>query len=338
MINPGRIRAGAVAFAFSLTLASQVLAQSEPAKSRDTTTDLQDVVVIGTREQARLATGSAYVIRSEELRQFEFTNVHSILRSVPGVYLREEDGLGTFPRIGIRASSSGRSDRISILEDGIPAAMAPYANTSAYYFPAVGRMSSVEVLKGPEVLRYGPQTTSGAINLLSTPIPESPTGFVNVELGAWDTRKVHTWAGGTLGQFGFLVEAYPHRTDGFQRIDRSTRTAGNDIADYLLKLRWKRDASAARPQAPPRHGVRRRLLSWPDRRRLPSESGSPLWLERARADEPRQEVGESPVSDRLCTRDYAGHDWLLHRYPPRLYSAQSDQRRRYRRVRGGLAR
>lgn len=247
MINPGRIRAGAVAFAFSLTLASQVLAQSEPAKSRDTTrtTDLQDVVVIGTREQARLATGSAYVIRSEELRQFEFTNVHSILRSVPGVYLREEDGLGTFPRIGIRASSSGRSDRISILEDGIPAAMAPYANTSAYYFPAVGRMSSVEVLKGPEILRYGPQTTSGAINLLSTPIPESPTGFVNVELGAWDTRKVHTWAGGTFGQFGFLVEAYPHRTDGFQRIDRSTRTAGNDIADYLLKLRWKSDAAAS---------------------------------------------------------------------------------------------
>ncbi len=250
MINCQSMRTAVAVLGFSLTLSAPGLAQSESDKkrpARDTTraAGLQDVVVIGTREQARLSTGSAYVVRAEELRQFEFTNVHSILRSVPGVYVREEDGLGTFPRIGIRASSSGRSDRISILEDGIPAAMAPYANTSAYYFPAVGRMSSVEVLKGPEILRYGPQTTSGAINLLSTPIPETPSGFISAELGAWDTRKVHTWVGGTFGQFGILAEAYPHRTDGFQRIDRSTRTAGNDIADYLLKLRWKSDASAS---------------------------------------------------------------------------------------------
>ncbi len=131
------------------------------------------------------------------------------------------------------------------MEDGIPAAMAPYANTSAYYFPTAGRMSGVEVLKGPEILRYGPQTTSGAINLLSTRIPDEPSGFVNGEIGSWNTRRLHSWAGGTFGQFGVLAETYQHRTDGFQKIDRSDRTAGNDVREYMLKLRWKAPEQAA---------------------------------------------------------------------------------------------
>lgn len=213
----------------------------EPGTEEEQQTDpilLDPVLVVGSQEDARLATGSVRIINRLELQRFEYGNIHSILQSAPGVYVREEDGLGTFPRIGIRASSSGRSDRISIMEDGIPAAMAPYANTSAYYFPAVARMSGVEVLKGPEILRYGPQTTSGAINLVSTPVPAAPGGFVNVESGDWGSRRIHTWAGGTFGSFGILAETYQNRTDGFQQIDRSSRTAGNDIADYMLKLGW----------------------------------------------------------------------------------------------------
>lgn len=239
-----RLLGGAALAAFVLPAAA--IAQASGGNSQAVQlAQLEPIVVIGTREDARLSTGSAVVIDSEELQTFEFTNVHSVLRSAPGVYVREEDGIGTFPRIGIRASSSGRSDRISIMEDGIPAAMAPYANTSAYYFPSIGRMSGVEVLKGPEILRYGPQTTSGAINLISTQIPDTPSGFVNAEAGGWNTLKLHSWAGGTFGQFGVLVETYQHRTDGFQKIDRSNLTAGDNVREYMLKLRWKSPDSAS---------------------------------------------------------------------------------------------
>lgn len=205
---------------------------------------VERITIIGNQADTTKATGSAYVISEEELQKFEYTNVHSILRSVPGVYLREEDGNGFYPRIGIRASSSGRSDRISIMEDGVPAAMAPYANTSAYFFPNVGRMRTVEVLKGPETLLYGPQTTSGAINLLSTAIPEQHQGYVNVEAGDFSSRKIHANYGGTQGQWGYLLETYQRTTDGHQKIDRSSRPSGVDTEEYLGKLRWKSDANA----------------------------------------------------------------------------------------------
>lgn len=197
------------------------------------------ITVIGTKKDAAAIAGSAFIVDDAELAEFEPTNIHNILRRVPGVYLREEDGHGTFPRIGIRASSSGRSDRIAIMEDGVPAAMAPYGNVSAYYFPVVARMSAVEVLKGPEILRYGPQTTSGALNLVSTPIPdEAFAAYLQGEYGINDTRRAHAWAGGVNGQFGFLVETYYHQTDGWQHYRNFDDTTGNRINEVVAKLRW----------------------------------------------------------------------------------------------------
>ncbi|TDK23236.1 TonB-dependent receptor [Luteimonas aestuarii] len=200
--------------------------------------ELDAVRVIANPEDPQSSTGSAYVLTPRELDKFERGNVNNVLRSVPGVYTREESGEGVFPRISIRASSSGRSDRISVLEDGVPAAMAPYANTSAYYFPNIGRMSSVEVLKGPEILLHGPHTTSGVVNLLSTPIPDSAQGQLKAELGSFDTRKLHAYYGTTAGQWGFLLETYQNRGDGFHNIDRSDLGAGHDINEYVGKVRW----------------------------------------------------------------------------------------------------
>lgn len=207
-------------------------------------TMLEPVKIIANPENPQSSMGSAYVLSAEELNKFKHTNINQVLRGVPGVYVREEDGLGMFPRIGVRASSAGRSDRISVLEDGIPAAMSPYSNPSAYYFPNVGRISSIEILKGPEVLMHGPHTTSGAVNVISTPIPDKLTGAVNVEVGAFRTSKIHAHYGGTFdaaafGQFGFLLETYQGKSNGFHDIDRSKHTAGYDINEYIGKARWK---------------------------------------------------------------------------------------------------
>lgn len=246
---PFRSRPTAAACA---TLIGSLMGASGLATAQDTGSaplpQLTPVTVIVKQQDPQSSTGSAYVLSRQELQKFEATNVNSILRSVPGVYLREEDGLGTFPNIGIRAAGSGRSGRISIMEDGIPAAMSPYANTSAYYFPTVGRMAGIEVLKGPEILLYGPQTTSGAINLLSTPIPGQAAGSLKTEIGQYGTRKIHVNYGATIGQWGFLAETYQRSTDGFHEIDRSNRHGGTDVSEYLLKGRWNSAPGAAFPQ------------------------------------------------------------------------------------------
>jgi len=237
---------------FCLTpLATALLVAMSPSAFADESKkvkELDSMSVIANPEDPQSSTGSAYVLTERELEKFSSSNANDVLRSVPGVYTREEVGQGVFPRISIRAAASGRSDRISVLEDGIPAAMAPYANTSAYYFPNMGRMSSVEVLKGPEILMHGPHTTSGVVNLISTPIPEKAGGKLNAEYGSFGALKLHAHYGATEGQWGFLVETYQAQGDGFHEIDRSDRSAGHDVEEYMGKLRWTSDADAAYAQ------------------------------------------------------------------------------------------
>ncbi|WP_202845367.1 TonB-dependent receptor family protein [Luteimonas saliphila] len=236
-VRPAPLAMALVA-ALAVTGAAQAEVSSEADAEAARIKEVDAVRVIGRPEDPQSSTGSAYVLTPRELDKFERSNVNNVLRSVPGVYTREETGEGVFPRISIRASSSGRSDRISVLEDGVPAAMAPYANTSAYYFPNIGRMAGVEVLKGPEILLHGPHTTSGVVNLLSTPIPEAAAGSLRAEIASFDTRKLHANYGATAGQWGFLVETYQGSGDGFHQIDRSDLGAGHDINEYVGKLRW----------------------------------------------------------------------------------------------------
>lgn len=221
-----------------------------PALAQDREkSELDPVRIIGDQSDTFTLGGSAYVLDEEDLEEKEHTDIHRIMREVPGVYFREEEGLGLRPNIGIRGSGSGRSSKISLMEDGILMAPAPYAAPSAYYFPTAGRMSGIEVLKGPETLRYGPFTVGGAVNLLSSPIPEEHEGLINMEIGQHDSQRGHFRYGATEGQWGFLLETHQNTMEGFKDIDRSSRDTGFDKQDYVAKLRWTTDAAADMPQA-----------------------------------------------------------------------------------------
>ena len=94
---------------------------------------------------------------------FELDNIETVLQQVPWISTRNEDGFGLRPNIGIRGANSDRSAKITLMEDGIPLAPAPYAAPAAYYFPMSTRVVGVEVFKGPAATRFGPHTIGGAL-------------------------------------------------------------------------------------------------------------------------------------------------------------------------------
>ncbi|AKH68831.1 outer membrane receptor for Fe3+-dicitrate [Spongiibacter sp. IMCC21906] len=220
----------------AVSTASLGLADTSGQQGRENL-KLEQITIVG--ERVEEIAGSAYVLDQAELEKFEYVDIHRMVRQVPGVYFQEEDGYGLRANIGIRGSGSGRTSKITLMEDGVLVAPAPYADPAAYYFPTSGRMAGVEVLKGPQTLLYGPYTVGGALNLKSTPIPEQREGFVNVEIGENSAQKSHVHYGATEGQWGFLLESYQEETLGFKDIDRSNRDTGYDKEDYVGKLRWR---------------------------------------------------------------------------------------------------
>lgn len=203
---------------------------------------IDTVTIIGKQADAADVPGSAHVIDSEELETYMNGDILRVLRTVPGVYIQEEEGFGLRPNIGIRGSGLDRSARIALLEDGVLAAPAPYAASSAYYFPTQRRMSAVEVLKGPAAVAVGPRTTGGAMNMISTPIPDALGANLDIRGGDYNTLDAHVNVGNRGERLSWLLETVQAGNVGFKTIDGPVGgDTGYDLEDYIAKFQFDSD-------------------------------------------------------------------------------------------------
>jgi len=234
-----------------------LLGLSLPAVAKDENSDDEEnkteakvhgkILVIGSRSNLKKIPGSAQLVTMEEIRQQNYDDINRALGKVPGVYVREEDGYGLFPNISLRGIDTTRSAKVTLMEDGIMIAPAPYSSPAAYYSPSTGRMSGLEVLKGSSQIKYGPHTTGGVINYLTTPIPTEEKVYLKSSFGSFNEQRTHAYAGNTFdtdaGQFGLLLEGYRRQNDGFKTIDetpdfRQGDDTGMEKTDVTFKLSW----------------------------------------------------------------------------------------------------
>lgn len=230
----------------STALTTPIVAQE--ATDGDDPAAIESILIIGSKEDARKYPGSGAVLDAEDLEKFEYDDVLRLLRQVPGVNIQEEDGFGLRPNIGLRGTSTDRSEKVTLMEDGVLIAPAPYAAPAAYYFPTVARMSGVEVSKGAAAIKHGPNTVGGALNFVSTPIPDEFSGKIEARFGSWNTYQVHGNVGGKIDGFGVLAETLVRGSDGFKDIDGGG-DSGYQIEDYVLKLSYETDENASVPQS-----------------------------------------------------------------------------------------
>ena len=209
---------------------------------------VKHTTLIGNEKGLNSMPGSAYYLSTKELQKFNYSDINRVLKSIPGVNIQEEDGFGLRPNIGLRGAGVERSSKITLMEDGILVAPAPYSASAAYYFPSVGRMQAVEILKGSAQIKYGPYTTGGAINLISTPLPLKFTAKVSAIGGSFAGRNLHTYLGNNHGQIAYSIEALHFGSDGFKHLENGTKT-GFDKSDYIAKIRFSTKRTARIQQA-----------------------------------------------------------------------------------------
>ena len=210
-------------------------------KATDSITLLDEVIIkgnsiLGNKFVAKNRTGAAYYLSSNELADFNYTDINRALNKISGINFYEEDGFGLRPNISIRGTSPERSSKIAIMEDGVLISPAPYSASSAYYFPSIARMNAVEVLKGSSQIQYGPYTTGGAINFVSTEIPNSFKGKISTSYGSFSTGQSHTTFGNSYDNLGYMIEYLNYNSNGFKSLGNNLNT-GFDINEITTKLR-----------------------------------------------------------------------------------------------------
>jgi Fe(3+) dicitrate transport protein len=229
------------AAALALLAPAAEAAEDEPPPRQD---DVGIEIIVYDEQGTPRSAGAAQRVGEERLEQFEYDDIERILSEVPGVSTRGEDGFGLRPNIGIRGTSTDRSAKVTLMEDGVLFTPAPYAAPAAYFFPMSTRLVGVEVFKGAAATRYGPTTVAGAINVLTRPVPEGPLALLDVAGGMRGTAKVHGAVGAGRDGRGVLLEGALLRTAGFKELDGGGPT-GFLRADLMGKGRIPLSATQA---------------------------------------------------------------------------------------------
>lgn len=186
----------------------------------------------GTPESLSEIPGAIERIGPQELENSRVFDFSEALRKISGVHVRDEEGFGLRPNIGIRGTNPTRSTKVLLLEDGIPLSYAPYGDNSSYYHPPADRYESIEVLKGSGQIAYGPVTVAGVVNYLTPNPPDKPTFDFVVEGGNRRFFKGGAGFGGTFGKFGLFTNFTRKQGEG------SRENVYSKLNDFLSKLTY----------------------------------------------------------------------------------------------------
>jgi Fe(3+) dicitrate transport protein len=183
---------------------------------------IEELVVTAPRIGAAANTipGSLSILDAGMLESSRVFTTSEALRKVAGVNVRDEEGFGLRPNIGIRGVNPSRSSKVLLLEDGIPLSYAPYGDNASYYHPPIERFDGVEVLKGAGQILYGPATVSGVVNYLTPLPPDSASGTVTLIGGNRDYLNGHLSWGGTWGGTGLMFDLTRKQGEGARENQR----------------------------------------------------------------------------------------------------------------------
>ena len=179
---------------------------SRPSQSDTAVYVMPRVDVVGKKENLPNIPGSAHVLDARTLEAGRVFTANEALRKLPGLAVRDEEGFGLRPNVGIRGLNPTRSTKATLLEDGIPLAYAPYGDNASYYHPPVERFDHIELLKGAGQIQFGPQTIGGVINYVTPTPPSELSGSFS---GVGGNRE-YSASRVRLGMRRMMVE-YTHR-------------------------------------------------------------------------------------------------------------------------------
>src|SRR5687768_3246813 len=221
-LPPGEYQLSAVARGFSV-IDKAIVLKSGDTGSVDLTlqpSSLAETVVVsssyllGNAEVVERTPGAVDVIDKRTLESSRVLSSSEALRKVSGLNVRDEEGFGLRPNIGIRGLNPTRSTKVLLLEDGLPLAYAPYGDNASYYHPPVERFERIEVLKGSGQVLFGPQTIGGVINYITPRPADELAGAISLHGGNRGYGELHAQIGDTLDSTRYSVGLTRKATDG----------------------------------------------------------------------------------------------------------------------------
>lgn len=209
---------------------------SPVAMAQEAATSLAPVRVFGSDRATLSEPMTPGQVSSGVIESQQITDVNRALRQTPGIYVREEDGQGLRPNIGLRGTNPDRSKKVTLLEDDILIGPAPYSAPAAYYTPSMNHVESLNIYKGFAATGIGPNSIGGAVDYITTMIPSKLSTELESTYGSFSTWNNILTHGGPTSFGSYLIQGSYWESDGFKDLDGGGYTGFNKT-DIYTKLR-----------------------------------------------------------------------------------------------------
>ena len=213
-------------FAIFLT----ALSLSSPAHADDAPeTDRDEAIVVTANRTAQPITRvgqSVSVLDSAEIARRQTDSVPELLRTLPGVTVTRNGGVGGTTGVFIRGAES---DQTVTLIDGVKL-NDPAAPGGGFNFGnlLVGNIDRIEVLRGSQSVLWGSQAIGGVVNIITLAPTNDPVINARAEYDFRNTGQVVGNVSGKVGPLSASGGAGYFRTDGISAFSEARGGAERD--------------------------------------------------------------------------------------------------------------
>ncbi len=223
-------------------LAAALLLLASPALSASDTEDAVIVTASRGAETADETLAPVSIITRTDIERTQAQSVPELLRSIPGVSVANNGGLGKLSSVFLRGSNSGH---VLVLVDGVKVGSATSGTTAFEQIP-VEEIERIEVVRGPRSSLYGSEAIGGVIQIFTrkgggalTPHASigggtNPTytaaagiegggdnAWFNASLDYLDTKGINACNGDPINFAGCFADEPDH--DGYDRLGGTLR-------------------------------------------------------------------------------------------------------------------
>ena len=193
-------------------------------------TDLDEVIVTGTRTQVRLAESlvPAQVLHRDEIERTQARDLVELLRGRAGIDITNQGGRGKLGSLFLRGAES---DHLLVLIDGVKIGSATSGMPALQDLP-IAQIERIEIIRGPRSSLYGSEAIGGVIQIFTRGAgsrglsPHLSIGGGSqgsrAASGGFDYRGERGWIG---------ANAAYDRTDGFNACRGSASLFAGCFAD-----------------------------------------------------------------------------------------------------------
>ncbi len=198
-----------------LPITMTALALATGARGQAVPTDTAPVIVVTanrTPQPIDRVGQSVTVIDAPELQRRQTQTVADVLRTVPGVTIAGNGGVGTATSVFIRGAES---EQTVALIDGVKL-NDPSSPGGGFFFGnlLIGNIERIEVLRGPSSVLWGSQAIGGVVNMITRQPTEELTLNLRGEYGYRNTGQLVGNVAGKAGPLSASAGAGWFRTDG----------------------------------------------------------------------------------------------------------------------------